>query len=133
MKHRSDLENIEDLIDRGTDDTFVFEPYDVIYLQTAGEKARDWEGDEYEGTTWCSDEINDGDTKYLLATAERVLAGELLAACERSMRLLFNLVEIGILPSEEYEATAIKEADALHQLITKAKVKMSESKETDSD
>jgi hypothetical protein len=78
MKHRPDLENIEDSNDRRTDDTFEgFQHHDVIYLQTGGEGYEDWENFEYEGVTWCQDQINDHDAKYLLATPEREVAEDL--------------------------------------------------------
>ena len=47
------------------------EDYDVIYLQT----------EEFPETTWCVDQINDDDVKYLLATPEREAAPELYRAC----------------------------------------------------
>ena len=50
--------------------------HDVIYLQVG-------DSDEPIGidyTTWCSDKINDGDVKYLLATSEREAASELYEA-----------------------------------------------------
>ena len=61
------------------------EPHDVIYLQTGNE----FDGignSEYEGVTWAHNKINDGDTKYLLATPVRESAEEL-------QRVLRDLIE----------------------------------------
>ncbi len=52
--------------------------HDVIYLQHGESPIRL----EEVGITWCQDEINAGDTKYLLATPEREAAPELLEALE---------------------------------------------------
>ena len=101
---------------------FVFEPHDVIYLQTGPEGYEDWENFEYEGVTWCQDQINDGDTKYLLATPVRESAEALLKACEFFMKGLLDLVEIGALANKEYDAAAIKYVDEMHQLVIKVKM-----------
>jgi len=53
-----------------------FTPHDAIYLQV-GDLDEPIRIDE---TTWCSDKINDGDVKYLLATSEREAASVLYRA-----------------------------------------------------
>ena len=52
--------------------------HDVIYLQHGESPIRL----EEVGITWCADKINDGDTKYLLATPEREAAPDLLEALD---------------------------------------------------
>ncbi len=60
--------------------------YDVIYLQTG----KNIESLEEEGITWCQDRIEDGDTKYLLATPEREAAPELLEACQELVQAMVD-------------------------------------------
>ena len=79
--------------------------HDVIYLQT--DEAAESLG--LEGVTWCQDKINDGDTKYLLATPEREAAPELLEALERCRRTIKVMFEIA--PNYHLEG-ALKEVNA---------------------
>jgi len=57
-----------------------FTPHDAIYLQV-GDSDEPIRIDE---TTWCSDKINDGDVKYLLATPEREAAPEMYKELEQA-------------------------------------------------
>lgn len=63
-------------------------PPDTIYLQWYGDNVygdSDVFGEPGE-VTWCTDEVNNNDPKYLLATPEREVALKLLRALEANMR-----------------------------------------------
>ena len=74
-----------------------FIPHDVIYLQISDSD----EPIRIDETTWCSDKINDGDVKYLLATPEREAAPEMYEAVRKAEQLAtiatdWNLTEAEI-------------------------------------
>ncbi len=61
--------------------------HDVIYLQHGESPIRLEEA----GITWCQDKINEGDTKYLLATPEREAVPELLEVLKDSLYCMYLL------------------------------------------
>ena len=58
--------------------------HDAIWLQwdPEGEQPPGYEYPELEGATWCQDQINDNDWKYLRATPAREVSPDLLEALQ---------------------------------------------------
>ncbi len=79
-------------------------PPDVIYLQSHGDGLEELDPfGELGDITWCQDQINDNDDKYLLATPEREVAQQLLRALEANMRW------IGAPPTDPYSFDSVRE------------------------
>ena len=106
------------------------QPPDAIYLQWYGELYYDGEIDPDAGgneVTWCADEINRVDIKYLLATSEREVADEVCAALKDARAAFEDLSpepdDLGVDPQDEhsYLFQLLDKIDAALTLVDKEK------------
>ena len=94
------------------------EPYGHIFLQW-GHRS-DWDS-----LTWCQDRIDDDDVEYvrkdLCNSTLKDAAPDLLQACERAKLAFETILDMGFMPSSDYDSDTKILINMMDKTIKKAK------------